>query len=328
MTANPLFKKLEDKTILVTGGAGFIGSNLINELLKHSCRVICFDDLSTGSPANLSDFSDHRNFIFIKGNVNNFGEIKKVFEENKIDYVFHYAARVGVIRTIEKPLEVLEDIEGIKNILKLSLEHQAGKVVFSSSSEVYGEPVQFPEREDGHLNPKLPYAVVKLVGENFLKSYYHTYGLKTCSLRFFNAYGPKQDSSSYGFVTGVFIRQALKGEPLTVFGDGSQTRDFVFIEDNVQASILALLKEESDGQSINIGTGRPLTIIDLAELIIKISGRQDLKIDFKPLRKEGEVIHRFPDVTKMRQLLGYSPKHSIEEGLRKTFEWYKGQISK
>ena len=325
---NSIFKKLENETVLVTGGAGFIGSNLIAELLKLNSRVICFDDLSTGSMGNLADVIDHENFVFIKGNVNNFEDINKVFKDYQINYVFHYAARVGVIRTIEKPLEVLEDIEGIKNILKLSLEYKVKNLVFSSSSEVYGEPVEIPEREDGHLNPKLPYAVVKLVGENFLKSYYHSHGLKTCSLRFFNAYGPKQDSSAYGFVTGVFIRQALKGEPLTVFGDGSQTRDFVFIEDNVQASILALLKEESDGHSINIGTGRPLTIIDLAELIIKISGRKDLKIDFQPLRKEGEVIHRFPDVSKMRRLLGYQPRYSIEEGLRKTFEWYKNNLNK
>ena len=322
MTANPLFKKLEDKTILVTGGAGFIGSNLINELLKHSCRVICFDDLSTGSPANLSDFSDHRNFIFIKGNVNNFGEIKKVFEENKIDYVFHYAARVGVIRTIEKPLEVLEDIEGIKNILKLSLEHQAGKVVFSSSSEVYGEPVQFPEREDGHLNPKLPYAVVKLVGENFLKSYYHTYGLKTCSLRFFNAYGPKQDSSSYGFVTGVFIRQALKGEPLTVFGDGSQTRDFVFIEDVIDAYMKAI-ERPSSGLVLNVGSGSDVSVKEVASLIHRLIKSKNKLLFGKKRKEQFETdICWKADTAAIKKALNWKAETSLISGLKKTIEWF------
>src|SRR3989344_901692 len=172
-----MFEELKDKIILVTGGAGFVGSNLIKKLLEDTAKVICFDDLSTGAEGNIEEFKN-----------------------NKIDYVFHYSARVGVIRTIERPLEVLEDIEGIKNILKLSSDHGVQKVVFSSSSEVYGEPVEIPEKEDGHLNPKLPYAVVKLVGENYMQSYYQTKGLKTCSLRFFNVYGPKQDSSAYGFV--------------------------------------------------------------------------------------------------------------------------------
>src|SRR3989344_304627 len=195
-----MFEELKDKIILVTGGAGFVGSNLIKKLLEDTAKVICFDDLSTGAEGNIEEFKNNQNFSFVKGDANKFKDLEKVFKDNKIDYVFHYSARVGVIRTIERPLEVLEDIEGIKNILKLSSDHGVQKVVFSSSSEVYGEPVEIPEKEDGHLNPKLPYAVVKLVGENYMQSYYQTKGLKTCSLRFFNVYGPKQDSSAYGFV--------------------------------------------------------------------------------------------------------------------------------
>lgn len=228
-----------------------------------------------------------------------------------------------MLRTIEHPLEVLKDIDGIKYILELSHTNGVKKVVFSSSSEVYGEPVEIPEREDGHLNAKLPYAVVKLVGENYFESYYKIHGLKTCSLRFFNVYGPQQDFSSYGFVVGIFIKQILNNEPLIVFGDGTQTRDFVFIDDNIEASIIALLSDETNGEVINIGTGRPTTILDLAEDLIKISEHKKVKIEFIPQRKGGEIKHRFPDVGKMRKMLKFRPKYSINEGLKKTFDWYR-----
>jgi UDP-glucose 4-epimerase len=279
--------------------------------------------LSTGSKDNIQQFSDNNNFVFIKGDVNKKKDIANVFEKHSIDYVFHYAARVGVLRTIERPLEVLKDIAGIQHILGLSHKYKIKKVVFSSSSEVYGEPVEIPEQEDGHLNAKLPYAVVKLMGEQYMKSYYDTYGLKTCSLRFFNTYGPRQESSSYGFVTGVFIRQALEGNSLTIFGDGTQTRDFVFIKDNINASIIALLNDNTNGESINLGTGRPITILDLTEHIIAIVKSKKLKVEFKSLRTLGEIKHRFPDVTKMKKLLKYTPQYSLEEGLQETFNWYK-----
>jgi UDP-glucose 4-epimerase len=318
-----IFNKLNRKNILITGGAGFIGSNLAGELLKCGAKIICFDDLSTGNKKNINDFLSNKNFSFIKGDANNFDDLQKVFSSNRIDYVFHYAARVGVLRTLKYPLEVLQDLDGIKNILKLSHKHKVEKAIFSSSSEVYGQPVEIPENEDGHLNPKMPYAVVKLTGENYFKSYYEAHGLKTCSLRFFNVYGPRQDASSYGFVVGIFIKQAMAGKPLPVFGDGNQTRDFVFIEDNIRTSILALLKDETNGQSINIGTGRPITILDLAEKIIAMVGNHRAKIKFLPLRRGGEIKHRFPDTSKMRKLLEYRAKYTLGQGLEKTLEWYK-----
>src|SRR3989338_2509207 len=316
----PNFKK---KHFLITGGAGFIGSNLSLTILNNGGHVVFLDDLSTGSEKNIADFKKNPNYKFIKGNVNDLKDLKRVFAKNQFNYIVHYAARVGVIRTIQRPLEVLEDIQGIRHLLELAKNRDIKKIIFSSSSEVYGEPVEIPEREDGHLDAQLPYAVVKLVGENFMKAYYQTYGLKTCSLRFFNVYGPRQDASAYGFVVGIFIKQALAGEPLSVFGDGTQTRDFVYIDDNINASILALLSAETDGQVVNIGTGRPMTVLDLAESIIREVGSQGPEVKFLPMRSGGEIRHRFPDVGKMRKLLHYQPKYTIEKGLRETINWYK-----
>lgn len=313
---------LQGKKVLITGGAGFIGSALARRMLQEGCEVVCLDDLSTGFEKNLEEHKNNPDFKFVQGDANDLEAVRAVFDQDKFNYVFHYAARVGVIRTIEHPLEVMRDIEGIKNVLKLSQERGVEKVMFSSSSEVYGEPVEIPEREDGHLNPKLPYAVVKLAGETYLKSYGQEHGLKTCSLRFFNVYGPGQDSSAYGFVAGIFIKQALAGKPITIFGDGTQTRDFVYIDDNIEATVQALLSDKTDGEVLNIGTGRPTTILDLAERVKEMVGKPSVEIKHTPPRASGEVRHRFPDVSKLKKLLGYHARTSLDEGLKKTIEWH------
>jgi len=307
---------------LVTGGAGFIGSHLCDRIVSLGHEVICLDNLSTGNLDNLIKIKDNPNFKWIKGDVNKFEEIQPIFKENKFDGVFHYAATVGVKRTIENPLQVLEDIEGIKHILKLSLEHHKPKIVFSSSSEVYGEPKEIPEREDGVINPQIPYAVVKLMGEKLLQAYYQKYNLKTCSLRFFNVYGPRQESGGYGFVVGMFIRKVLKGQPPEVFGDGSQTRDFTFIDDNIEASWRAMELDKVNGQVINIGVGRPLTIFDLAHKIIDLAA-PGKNLEPKLIEsKRTDVKHRFPEVGKMIKLLNFHPRISLEQGLKKTIDWY------
>ena len=308
--------------ILVTGGAGFIGSHLCEHVLKYGHEVICVDNLSTGQLKNIEHIKDK--ITFVQGDANSFDDLEPIFKNNKLGAVFHYAAIVGVKRTTENPLAVLDDIKGTRNILKLALQYGKPKIVFASSSEVYGEPVEIPEVEDGHTNAKLPYAVTKLYCEKLLEAYWQKYSLPTCSLRFFNVYGPRQESSDYGFVVGIFIKRVLQGQSPIIFGDGTQTRDFVYIDDNVEASIKAMESYATNGEVINVGSGKPTTILDIAEEIIKLCGKEtELKPEFVPSRDD--VRHRFPDVSKMRRLLNWRPKYSLKDGLEKTIAWYRIQ---
>ena len=210
---------MKNKKVLVTGGAGFIGSHLCETLLETGNEVVCVDNLSMGSSENIKNLSlkkkalpkkystsdikgiESENFKFVKGDVTVLDDLKQVFNENDFDFVFHEAAVVGVKRTLENPLSVLKDIEGFKNVLELSKESGVKKLIFSSSSEVYGNPVEIPERENGHVNAKFPYATVKLIGEQYCRAYYETYGLKTTSLRFFNVPGYFKDDATLKFKT-------------------------------------------------------------------------------------------------------------------------------
>ena len=308
----------KSKTILVTGGAGFIGSHLCERLVKDGHKVVCFDNLSAGRLDNIKDFQEK--LTFAQGDVNKRADLEKVFQEHKPEAVFHYAAVVGVRRTAENPLEVLNDIEGVKNVFELALEYGKPKIIYASSSEVYGEPVEIPEREDGHINPKIPYAVVKLYGEKMIEAYWQKHQLAGVALRFFNVYGPRQESSDYGFVMGIFIKKVLAGESPIIFGDGSQTRDFVYVDDNIEASLLAWQSEAANGQVLNIGTGKPTTILDLAEEVIDACGKTQVKPEFAPARDD--IKHRFPDVAKMQNLLNFRSHVSLKEGLRKTISYY------
>ncbi len=289
------------KNILITGGAGFIPSSLADKLLENpDYFVVLVDNFLTGKKENVPQ---HPNCKFIHGNVNNFDDIAPIFSLYNFDYVFHYAAVVGVKRTLENPIMVLDDIYGIRNILDLSKRTGVRRVFYASSSEVYGEPVHLPQHETiTPLNSRLPYAVVKNVGESYFRSYHQEYGLDYTIFRFFNTYGPKQSTD---FVMSRFIRLALANKDITIYGDGTQTRTFCFIEDNLDACIKAMESDLIVNDVANIGNGDIVTIMELAETIIRLTNSQS-KIIYLPPLEEGDMTRRQPDIAKMSQLLGRS----------------------
>lgn len=306
-------------TYLITGGAGNVGSALAQKLSQEKeNRIIIVDNLLTGS---LSKIPVKDNVIFIKADVNNYNDIVPVFGRFNFDYVFHFAAVVGVKRTLENPMMVLEDIEGIKNILSLSKNTCVKRVFYSSSSEVYGEPFEIPQNEQTTpLNSRLPYAIVKNIGEAFFKSYYQEYGLKHTVFRFFNTYGPNQ---SEDFVVPKFLKAALKNEPINIYGEGKQTRSFCFVEDNIDTCLKALESTDYVNEVINIGSDKEMTILELAETIIEVT-RSNSKIKFLPALEEGDMERRCPDISKMKNLLGRDLL-SLEEGLKKLIDDYEGR---
>lgn len=300
--------------VLITGGAGFIGSSLADALLeKRNYDIVLVDNLLTGRMENLPR---HTNCRFIKCDVNNYNDIASIFMAFRFDYVFHYAAVVGVKRTLENPVMVLNDLQGIRNVLDLSKNTGVRRVFFSSSSEVYGEPVQLPQHEHTTpLNSRLPYAVIKNVGEAFCRSYEQEYGLEYTLFRFFNTYGPKQ---SPDFVISKFIDAALVNKDITIYGDGSQTRTFCYIKDNIDACISAMENPVFINDVVNIGNDDAFTILDLAQVIIKVTGSASRVVHLPPL-PEGDMTRRQPDIKNMKTLLN-RPFTPLEEGLHKVVE--------
>jgi UDP-glucose 4-epimerase len=304
------------KKVLVTGAAGNIGSALTERLVATGdYEVVAVDNLLTGSLDKLS--ADTRNkCTFIKADVNEHREISEIMLAYRFDFVFHYAAMVGVQRTLQNPLRVLRDIEGIKNILDLCKNTAVNRIFFSSSSEVYGEPVEFPQNEQTTpLNSKLPYAIVKNVGEAFLKAYHQEYGLNYTIFRFFNTYGPRQ---SEDFVISRFIKQALQGKDITIYGAGNQTRTFCYIDDNIDITLKCLKEEFCLNDVMNLGSDNEITILKLAEKIITLT-KSSSKIAFLPALKEGDMTRRMPDNEKMKAILG-RPLVDLDSGIRMTVE--------
>lgn len=298
----------------MTGGAGFIGSALLKKLAENpQNELVAVDNLLTGSHDRLPKKDNIR---FIKADVNNYMEIASIFHRFRFDYVFHYAAVVGVKRTLENPVLVLEDLSGIKNILNLCKNTGVKRIFFSSSSEVYGEPVELPQNEHTTpLNSRLPYAIVKNVGEAFLKSYQQEFGLNYTVFRFFNTYGPLQ---SKDFVVSKFIAAALKNQDITIYGDGSQSRTFCYVDDNVDACVSAFEQDKYINDVVNIGSDKEYSVLELAENIIEVSNSKS-KITFLPPLEEGDMSRRLPDTAKMLKLLNREPI-SLKEGLKQILE--------
>ena len=300
------------RKILITGGAGFIGSSMAERLARDPDNyIVIVDNLLTGSISKVPK-SVHQNVKFIKGNANDLMDIASVFHAYRFDYVFHYAAVVGVKRTLANPVLVLNDIAGINQILNLSKNTGVKRVFFTSSSEVYGEPVEYPQNEyTTPLNSRLPYAIVKNVGEAYLRSFKREYDLDFTIFRLFNTYGPKQSTD---FVISKFLAAALKDKDITIYGDGNQTRTFCYIEDHLDATTNALYNNLLVNDVANIGTDHEITMLDLAKTIINITNSSS-KIIHLPSLKEGDMTRRKPDVTKMRQLI-QKEFTSLDEGIR------------
>ena len=295
------------KKILITGGAGFIGSNLANKLQSYkNFEVHVCDNLTTGYRKNII-----KAVKYYKLDVNSYEALHKIFKKNQYDYVYHYAAVVGVIRTLNNPIDVLNDIKGLENIFKLCVKFKIKRLLYSSSSEVYGEPVHIPQNEEiTPLNSKLPYAVVKNVGESFCKAYNYKYKLNYNILRFFNTYGLNQSND---FVISKFINLAKKNLPITIHGDGKQTRTYCHITDNIDTTIKLLNSSKYKNQVINIGHNKIYSVKQIAKKIIKIFNSKSKIVHINAL-KEGDMTRRQPDNTKMVSILNRK-LISLDDGL-------------
>jgi len=305
--------------ILITGGAGNVGSSLVKRLEKTGkYKIVVVDNLSTGDVRKLEG-TNPGNLELIKADVNNFNDISPIMISRSFDYVFHYAAVVGVNRTLNNPIKVLQDIEGIKNILDLSKNTGVKRVFYSSSSEVYGEPVEFPQNEETTpLNSRLPYAIVKNVGESFFKSYFREYGLNYTIFRFFNTYGPQQSND---FVIPRFIELAMKNLPITIYGDGSQSRTYCYIDDNTETTQAILENNLYINDIVNIGNDNELSVLELAKRILRMTASSS-EIHNMPALPEGDMTRRMPDISKMKSILNRD-LISLEDGLAATYEAIK-----
>ncbi len=303
---------IKNKLIVVTGGAGFIGSHIAWELSKEN-DVVVIDNLYTGNKENAPPGAK-----FIRADIRDYKAIAEVV--SAADYVFHEAAIVSVVESIEKPLFTDEvNVIGTLNILRALMEGH-GKLIFASSAAVYGDNSNLPLKESEKPKPLSPYGVTKVSSEHYLRVFHELYGVPTVSLRYFNVFGPRQGANQYAGVISIFINRALKGEPLVIFGDGKQTRDFIYVKDVVKANLLAAESRKANGRVFNVARGERTTILELAMKIIEITGTGASIIFDKP--RPGDIRHSQADISEIRKL-GFEPEWSIEDGLKKTVEWYK-----
>lgn len=302
---------------LVTGGAGFIGSHLVERLLKDGKKVRVIDNFVTGKRDNLRD--NIEKIELVEGDILDLEIVKEAVHGTNV--VFHQAALRSVPLSVDNPLATNEvNIQGTLNILLASRDAGVKRVVYASSSSVYGDSPRLPKTEDQACAPISPYAVSKLAGENYCSVFTKVYGLETISLRYFNVFGPRQDPrSQYAAVIPKFISRALKGHPLEVHGDGLQSRDFTYIDDVVQANLLAAEAERGVGEMFNVASGKAYSLLDLIATLSRILGK-DLQWIHTPSRP-GDVRHTLADISKARRILGYRIHPDFEQGLRETYRY-------
>ena len=315
----------ENSLFLVTGGAGFIGSNLCEAILKLGCRVRCLDDLSTGKLENVELFLDHPNYSFLKGDVKDLNTCMAACEG--VDYVLHQAAWGSVPRSIEMPLfYCANNVTGTVNMLEAARQKGVKKFVYASSSSVYGDEPVLPKREGKEGNLLSPYAVSKRCDEEWAKQYTRHYGLDTYGLRYFNVFGRRQDpNGAYAAVIPRFLRQLLHGERPTIHGDGRQSRDFTYVENVIEANLKACrAPHEAAGEAYNVAYGGREYLLDIYYGLTKALG-----VEIEPIfgpERPGDIKHSNADISKARRLLGYDPDWSFDRGIQAAIAWYKENL--
>ena len=306
---------------LVTGGAGFIGSNLTEALLKQGHRVRVLDDFSTGKRKNLLFDKEYHSLEIIEGDIRTPGICLRAMKD--IEYVFHQAALPSVQRSVEDPLTSNSvNVEGTLNILLAAREARVKRFIYASSSSVYGDTPTLPKREDMPPNPLSPYALQKYVGEQYGRLFFQLYGLETISLRYFNIFGPKQDPNSiYSAVIPKFIDALLQGRAPIIYGDGEQSRDFTYIDNVVQANLLAMSAEHLHGEAVNIACGERTSLNQLLNNLQGILGSTLSPVYQEP--RQGDVRHSLADIRRGKEILNYAPAVGIKIGLRKTVDFFR-----
>lgn len=306
---------------LVTGGAGFIGSNTVDELVRRGHSVVVLDDMSSGREDNLEDVRSK--ITFMKGSITELEIVQKAILQ--ADYVIHLAARTSVPRSVKDPIDTNHiNVEGTLNVLVAARDNKVKRVVFAASSSAYGDTPTLPKSESMQPSPISPYGVSKYAGELYAQSFGRCYGLETVCLRYFNIFGPRQNPDSpYSGVLSRFSTAFLDGIPPVVFGDGEQTRDFTYVDNAVAANILACEAASAAGKTFNIGTGHSYSLNQILKMLEKISGRS-LEAKYEPPR-DGDIRDSLADIRLAAEFLGYEPSVQFEEGLQRTYAWYQSQ---
>jgi UDP-glucose 4-epimerase len=311
--------EIKEKKVVVTGAAGFIGSNLTDFLLEQGAEVIGIDNLFNGRMENLTEALKKDKFEFHKGDIRDLTFLLDVFED--VDIVYHLAAFTSVPQSIKMPENCNNvNVNGVLNVLNAARKMDVGKIIYASSSSVYGDISTLPVKENMCRVPISPYGVSKLACEAYMQSYHQVYGLKTVCLRYFNVFGPRQKDSTYSGVIAIWLGNILRNEDLTINGDGKISRDFTYIKDVIQANLLAA-KHDVAGEIFNIGAGSPISLTDLAKLMLKLSNKNNLKIVYS-VPRPGDIIHSYADISAAKQKLNFNPKYNQEQGLLEYFRWY------
>lgn len=312
------------KKVIVTGAAGFIGSNLTDKLLELGAKVIGIDNLFNGRKSNLEKAEEFENFEFQKGDIRDLDFLMEIFEGAEI--VYHQAAFTSVPQSVKMPANCNDvNVNGVMNVLNAARRRDVKRIIFASSSSVYGDTPTLPKKEDMRRLPISPYGVAKLACEAYMQTFYEVYGLKTVSLRYFNVFGPRQKDSTYSGVIAIWLGNIIRDENLIVFGDGEQSRDFTYIDDVVHANLLAAEKEAA-GEIFNIGAGSPISLNELGRLMLDLAGKEHLELKYTDPRP-GDILHSYADISKAQSMLGFEPQFDQEKGLRDYFRWYKNKYN-